>query len=115
MPLLLIAPVGVPSSTSFLASLSASLSFGVPPPPVVPLHACFMRRDRRVVVAAMLPRMLLMSSFATAVAESQGARNRTSGYVPQKTPWQGAWDWEENGHIRIRHILIRPCVIVLYR
>ena len=39
VPLLLIAPVGVPSSTSFLASLSASLSFGVPPPPVVPLHA----------------------------------------------------------------------------
>ena len=31
-------------------------------------------------------------------AKSQGARNRTSGYVPQKTPWQGAWDWEENGH-----------------
>ena len=48
-------------------------------------------------------------------AKSQGARNRTSGYVPQKTPWQGAWDWEENGHIRLRPILIRPCVIVLYR
>jgi hypothetical protein len=48
-------------------------------------------------------------------AESQGARNRTNGYVPQKTPWQGAWDWEENRHIRIRHILIRPWVIVLYR
>ena len=48
-------------------------------------------------------------------AKSQGARNRISGDVPQKTPWQGARDWEENGHIRQRLILIRPCVIVLYR
>ena len=44
MPLLLIAPVGVPSSTSFLASLSASLSFGVPP---TSSGRPFMRHDRR--------------------------------------------------------------------
>ena len=47
-------------------------------------------------------------------AESQGARNRISGDVPQKTPWQGARDWEENRHVRQRLILIRLCVIVLY-